>query len=81
MLQNLTTQTDWVSVILAALGFVVWLARLEGKVRYNEKSIDILTARHDSLDSELVEKLGRLETAVARIEGYLKAKNEETGHE
>lgn len=71
-------EIDVVTLAVVTIGFVVWLARLEGKVRYQEKQIDSLTVRHEALDSQLVQKLTRLESAIARIEGYLQAKNEET---
>lgn len=67
---------DLVTILLSCIAFVVWLVRLEGKVGYAQKSIDELTIRHNNLDSELVKKLTSLETSIARIEGYLKAKNE-----
>lgn len=70
-------QIDWFAGILSAIGFVVWLVRLEGKVWFVTKQVDELTLKHDALDSQLVQKLSRLETAIARIEGYLKAKTEE----
>jgi hypothetical protein len=60
----------------ACLGFIIWMVRLEGKVNHAEQSIRELTVKHESLDSELVKKLASLETSIARIEGYLKAKNE-----
>lgn len=76
-------QLDWVALGLAVISFTVWLVRLEGKVKANEKATDglagqvkDLTTRHEALDSELVKKLSSLERSVARIEGYLKAKNE-----
>lgn len=76
-------QFDWLAFIVAILGFVVWLVRLEGRVKQNERlteiaqgSVDELRKRHEQLDSELVRKLSRLEAAIARIEGYLRGKNE-----
>jgi len=50
--------------------------RLEGQVGFLKKQVDELIIKHDALDSQLVQKLSRLETAIARIEGYLKAKKE-----
>lgn len=76
-------QFDWIAFGAAVIGFVVWLVRLEGRVNQNEKlvqiaqgSVDDIRKRHEQLDSELVRKLSRLESAIARIEGYLKGKNE-----
>jgi hypothetical protein len=70
-------KTDIITLGATFIGFVVWLVRLEGKVYYNEKQIDELQIKHENLDSELVKKLSALETAIARVEGYLKAKTEE----
>ena len=77
-------QVDWFAALLAVIGLVVWLVRLEGKVQINremtalaQKSIDELRVRHEALDSELVKKLSKLETALARIEGYLKGSQED----
>lgn len=79
---------DWLAFILAIIGFVVWLVRLEGRVKQNERlteiaqgSVDELRARHEQLDSELVRKLSSLETAVARIEGYLRGRTEKQNQE
>lgn len=69
-------QIDWLTGLLACIGFVVWLVRLEGQVGFLKKQVDELTIKHDALDSQLVQKLSRLETAIARIEGYLKANKE-----
>lgn len=76
-------QFDWLAFGVAIIAFVVWLVRLEGRVNQNERlttiaqaSVDELRRRHEQLDSELVRKLSRLESAIARIEGYLRGKNE-----
>lgn len=82
-MHDLFTQFDWIAFAIAVIGFIVWLVRLEGRVNQNEKliqiaqgSVDDIRKRHEQLDSELVRKLSRLESAIARIEGYLKGKNE-----
>lgn len=82
-MHDLFSQFDWIAFAVAVIGFVVWLVRLEGRVNQNEKlvqiaqgSVDDIRKRHEQLDSELVRKLSRLESAIARIEGYLKGKNE-----
>ncbi len=69
-------QLDWVAGLLACISLVVWIVRLEGQVGFLRKLVDELTIKHDALDSQLVQKLSRLETAIARIEGYLKARTE-----
>lgn len=73
---GLLDKIDLPALVALFIAFIVWLVRLEGKVFYAEKSIDELTIKHENLDSELVKKLTALETAIARIEGYMKAKNE-----
>lgn len=69
-------QVDWLAGLMACIALIVWLVRLEGQVGFLKKQVDELTIKHDALDSQLVQKLSRLETAIARIEGYLKAKKE-----
>lgn len=63
-------------IVGQVIGLVVWLARLESKVKYCEKQIDILTIKHESLDSELVKELAKLKESLARIEGFLSAKKD-----
>ena len=70
-------QIDWLAGALACIAFIVWLVRLEGQVGFLKKQVDELIIKHNALDSQLVQKLSRLETAIARIEGYLKARTEE----
>lgn len=70
-------QIDWLAGLLACIAFIVWLVRLEGQVGFLNKQVDELVIKHNALDSQLVQKLSRLETAIARIEGYLKARTEE----
>ena len=63
---------------------VAWLIRLEGRVGYgekltkaNEKSLDELRAKHEALDSKIVEKLSNVERSLAKIEGRLSINNEQ----
>jgi len=67
-------------IIGSALGIVIWLIRLEGRVIQGDrdhsettKQIDILRTKHDSLDSKVVEELARVRESLARIEGALGA--------
>ena len=77
-----------VNLIFEAAAFlvaiVVWLVRLEGRINYTEKSntrtqkdVDDLRARHESLDSKIIQQLNQLNVAVARIEGSLGIKKED----
>lgn len=71
-------KADLLTISTLVIGFTVWLVRLEGKVKYAEKSIDELHFKHENLDSELMKRLGSLETAIARVEGYLKGITEDS---
>lgn len=62
----------------AVIGFIVWLVRLEGKINAVEKSnvetqkdVDELRARHEALDSKIVEQLSEIRESLARLEGSL----------
>jgi hypothetical protein len=64
--------------ILAGVGVIVWLVRLEGKIHAVEKAnhetqkdVDDLRVRHETLDSEIVEQLSNIRESLARLEGSL----------
>jgi len=59
------------SAFAVFIGFVVWLVRLEGKVRHSESLIAELKTKHDSLDSEVMKRLLEIEKSLSRIEGRL----------
>ena len=67
--QHLTT-------ILSIVGLIVWLVRLEGKTIQNEKRLSHLETEVEAMNSGLVKELTEVKQALARIEGYLKAKSE-----
>lgn len=71
---------DWVEAhwqsISAIIGFIVWLVRLEGKVQHTEKRICHMEVQVETLESGLVKEMSEVKQALARIEGYLKAKSE-----
>lgn len=61
-----------------SLTFIIWLVRLEGRLKQNEKDIfenakdiDILRARHEDLDSRVLKELMEVKQSLARIEGRL----------
>lgn len=65
-----------------ALTFIIWLVRLEGRLKQNErditenaKDIDILRARHEDLDSRVLKELMEVKQSLARIEGRLEGRN------
>lgn len=73
-----------VELIIATIGVVVWLVRLEGKVKQNternaetQKDVDTLRVRHESLDSKIVDQLSQVREDLAEIKGYLRRNKEE----
>ena len=77
-------QVDLTTIILAAIGGIIWLIRLEGKIKHNEhlnfetqKDVDSLRLKHEALDSRIVEKLAEISERLARIEGAFNKKLEE----
>lgn len=74
---------DWLAFSMAIIAGVVWLVRLEGRVNHQSEllttsrdSVDDLRRRHEDLGAKVVEKLSAIETGLARLDGYLKAKKE-----
>ena len=70
--------------IFKALGFgvagVVWLVRLEGKVKQQEDKLEmqirqlaVLQEKLENIDSKIVDELGRIRESLARLEGRLSA--------
>lgn len=64
-----------------ALTFIVWIVRLEARIKQNErdihdtaKDVDILRTRHEDLDSRVLKELMEVKQALARIEGRLEIK-------
>lgn len=66
-------------IIATTVGFIVWLIRLEGKTVNNEKRVSHLEIQIENLESGLVKEMSEVKQALARIEGYLKAKAEIDG--
>jgi hypothetical protein len=71
---------NYLPFVLAVIGAIVWLVRLEGKtdaaIKSNtetQKDIDELRIRHEGLDSKIVEQLARVRESLARLEGYFSA--------
>jgi len=64
---------------LACVGLMIWLVRLEGKLRYTEDSLTKLEVKHDALDNKIVEKLSLIEKSLARLEGRLNVTSKEEG--
>jgi len=60
------------------VSLVAWAVRLEAKTSTNtrdnwklEKRLDRMELRHEELDSKVMEKLSKIETIVANIQGQL----------
>jgi cell division protein FtsL len=64
------------SILVTVIGVIVWLVRLEGKILNSEKRIAHMETEIEAMNSGLVKELGEVRQALARIEGYLKAKSE-----
>lgn len=67
-------------LILASVGFVVWLVRLEGKILAmdkanveTQKDVDALRIDH----SKIADDLARIRESLARIEGSILARQRE----
>lgn len=64
-----------------ALTFIVWIVRLEARIKQserdifeNQKDVDILRTRHEDLDSRVLKELMEVKQALARIEGRLETR-------
>lgn len=64
------------TILTSIIGLIVWLVRLEGKTLNSEKRISHLEVQMENLESGLTKEMGEVKQALARIEGYLKAKAE-----
>lgn len=72
---------DFWPIFLSLVCLIFWLGRLEGKIgenfRYTEsvdRKVDVLTTKHEGLDSKTVEQLMQVRESLARIEGALGVK-------
>jgi len=70
---------DFWPILGALLGAVVWLVRLEGKVKatekdiaFHEKRIAIAEAKHNELYEEIYKELSQIKEHLALIRGSLK---------
>lgn len=79
-------QLDLIAMFVAIIGVIVWFVRLEGRVNHLEKyaatcqkDIDGVILKHEALDSKIMDRLGEVEKALARIEGALTILHKEKG--
>jgi len=70
-------------LIMGTVGALVWLIRLEGKVRQNErlfeetqKDVDLVRNRLEIIDSKLAVELSKVRESLARIEGHMGLRGE-----
>lgn len=68
--------SNWVLVFLTiagmVVGFIVWLVRLEGKIKNAEKRLDLVEDHMANFDSKIAAELREMNTRLAHIEGFLK---------
>lgn len=66
---------DWLKDILpiatTALGGLVWLIRIEGRINYAEKTLDRLQIKHEELENKIMDKLSVIEKSISRLEGMM----------
>jgi len=74
----LKTISDFWPAIGAAVGFLIWLLRLEGRINHAEimngalaRDLEHLHGKHEALDNKVVESLSQIRESLARIEGRL----------
>ena len=68
-------EENW-HVALTLIGLIVWFVRLEGKTLNNDKRLTHTEHQVENLESGIVKEMSEVKQALARIEGYMKAKNE-----
>lgn len=70
--------TELLTIGISAIGGLVWLVRLEGrligaleKVRDLTNQVSDQGKKHEALDNRIMEKLSFIERSLAKIEGQL----------
>lgn len=70
-------------IFAGAISGLVWLIRLEGKLRHVErlteeaqKDVDAARARLEVVDSKMAAELARVRESLARIEGHMGIRSE-----
>jgi hypothetical protein len=74
----MSTIGEWVQIISLVIVFIVWLIRLEGKIKMidranieTQKDVDELRVKHEALDSKIIDQLSKIRESLARLEGKL----------
>lgn len=77
--------SDIWAILLAICGLVVWSIRLEGKVLQNERdctrmqsNVDTLSKTQADIEKSVLEQLARIRESLAKLEGLMQRKGEET---
>lgn len=63
-------------ILLTLVGLIVWFVRLEGKTLNNDRRLTHAEHQMETMESGIVKEMSEVKQALARIEGYMKAKNE-----
>jgi hypothetical protein len=78
----MSTIGEWVQIISLVIVFIVWLIRLEGKIKMidranieTQKDVDELRVKHEALDSKIIDQLSKIRESLARLEGKLGVDN------
>jgi hypothetical protein len=69
---------EYLQLVIPAVGAVVWLVRLEGKLHIVEKAntetqkdVDDIRIRHEALNTRIVDQLSDIRESLARLEGAI----------
>lgn len=65
-------QFDHIKDVVPFVGLVAWLVRVEFVSKQNKHDIAIIWTKHD----DMLEKLSKIESSLARIEGRLSVNRE-----
>jgi hypothetical protein len=70
-------------LLVSGVGFVIWLIRLEGKVKHlddrsnsTQKDVDVVRSLQAVHEGKIADQLAKVRESLARIEGFLKIKDE-----
>ncbi len=58
-------------LFVSIVGLVAWFVRLEAKTNRNEKDLEKMQTKQDTLEKELVKELSEVRESLSRIEGRL----------
>ena len=59
----------------ALVGIIIWFVRLESKVLYMENKMEVVEKGHEELKEKVYGQLTTIKESLAKIEGFLQAKN------